>query len=199
MDGVLLFPTLVPSNLFPQTRCIHRRLRPPGQCCVSKKKSVLLQQSSGTCYPLTSKKPVSLLMWISNLWITSPSTVCINCPSPQPLILPSDEGKRGRGVVARGSDWAREGGREGEMEKEMEIEGDPTKKKKKTTCFRDLTFAEHSLLQKNVQRWRPMKLRGGLAQFSNTVLIHRVLTGENFALHFWCRAWMLFILLSSIG
>lgn len=60
-------------------------------------------------------------------------------PLPQPLILPSDEGERGRGVTARGSDGGREG--EMEMEREIEIQKNPT-----TTCFRDLTFAKRSLL-----------------------------------------------------
>ena len=43
-------------------------------------------------------------------------------PLPQPLILPSDEGERGRGVTARGSDGGRERWRERDGDREREIQ-----------------------------------------------------------------------------
>lgn len=86
-----------------------------GLCCVSKKKkkkkSVLLQQSPGTCSPHIKAASFSLNVNIKSVDHKSQHSLH-KLPLPQPLILPSDEGERGRGVSARGSDGGREGRRE---------------------------------------------------------------------------------------
>lgn len=117
-------PTVFLHTLSP-TICFHhhthsRHWHPhhrytPGLCCVSKKKkkkkSVLLQQSPGTCSPHIKAASFSLNVNIKSVDHKSQHSLH-KLPLPQPLILPSDEGERGRGVSARGSDGGREGRRE---------------------------------------------------------------------------------------
>lgn len=139
----------VPNSVLPSTPNPHWR------CCVSKKKKVCyfssLLGSAPPTHTHTSKQPVSLLMWISNLCITSPSSLH-KLPLPQPLILPSDEGERGRGVTARGSD--------GERKRWRWRDRDPKKNQ--------LLLASEiwHLPNENVKRQHPMKSGGGPARFS---------------------------------
>lgn len=84
----------------------------PPDCAVSVKKSVLLQQSPGTSPP-PHIKAASFSLNVNIKSVDHKSQHSLHkLPLPQPLILPSDEGERGRGVSARGSDGGRERWRE---------------------------------------------------------------------------------------
>lgn len=143
----------VPNTVLPSTPNPHWR------CCVSKKKKCATSAVSWDLPPPThthtSKQPVSLLMWISNLCITNPSSLH-KLPLPQPLILPSDEGERGRGVTARGSD--------GERKRWRWRDRDP--KKINYYLLQRSDICQTLPPSENVKRQHPVKSGGGPARFS---------------------------------
>lgn len=135
--GVSLLPTYcfsvhpVPSNLLPPPHPTHRQHQhpptpPPPQtvlCCVSKKKCATSAVPWDLLPPHIKAASFSLNVNIKSVDHKSQHSLH-KLPLPQPLILPSDEGERGRGVTARGSYGGRERWRErdGDREREREIQ-----------------------------------------------------------------------------